>query len=616
MRAIISSNSMHVGTGYGQQSKFLVRIFQELGHDVVCAPHWGVQGGFLNIDGVVHLPPFRDMWQVDMMFRHVQATEADFVLNLHDCWVLPPGYASTLGVPWVAYAPVDSTPANPMLSRIMREAKYPVTMSLFGVQELKRSGVNARYIPHAVNTNVFKPGDKLEARRELGIPEDCFLALMVAANQGFPSRKAFPEQLSAFAQFRKSHPDAKLLLHTQMQPFSNQGGVDLHQLIAMLDLQEHVYNTPEYDIAVGVPEERMALLYQSADVLMNASYAGGFELALIEAQACGVPVITHAFSAMTELCFYGRAVPSIQKFFHPHGCWQAIPSIPAIVEALNQAYAKLGINETRSSQVVEKIQQEFSYEAVRDKYWASFLEEIDRDIESSKLPESKEKEFDLAINGLDLKIIDDRRSLTPKSVELELSMNEYGLENREIPPNGIIVDIGAHVGIVSVYLAKKFPQSKILAYEAHPLNFQRLLRNLELNNITNVEAKNLAVTSDSRDFTIALNPNNTGGASGMLAKMPTDNRHLISVVKSTTLDEIFDSNGIKACDLLKVDCEGCEYEILENFKSLSIVKAFAGELHVNKNLISKGYSPSKLWSMLKEHIEPQNIHCTTVEIAE
>lgn len=384
LRIILASNSINSCTGYGQQAKFLCQVFTELGHEVIMAPHYGVNGGFVVIDDILHLPPLRDMWQQDIMKDHVKALKADLVLNHHDCWVLSPEYSKTLGVPWMTYSPVDSSPANPLLARVLQGASYPVVMSRFGRDELLRCGIDAKYIPHAVNTDIFKPGDKIEARRELGFPEDCFLVLMVAANQGYPSRKAFPEQLSAFANFRKSHPDAKLMLHTMMRPTSHQGGIDMHNLIAMLDLQGHVFNTNEHELAIGVPEDKLAKMYQAADVLLSASIAEGFGIPIIEAQACGIPVITHAFSAMPELTFYGRSVTSTQRFYHPHGTWQYLPSIEAIAKSLDEIYEwQDGKKETLKGYALNRIEKEFSFTSVTEQ-WKPYLEQVEHEISTGK----------------------------------------------------------------------------------------------------------------------------------------------------------------------------------------------------------------------------------------
>ena len=55
-----------------------------------------------------------------------------------------------------------------------------------------------------------------------------------AANQD-PVRKAFPEQMAAFAQFRQKHPEALLGVHSRIQ---TRQGVDLQRLAADLGIRD------------------------------------------------------------------------------------------------------------------------------------------------------------------------------------------------------------------------------------------------------------------------------------------------------------------------------------------------------------------------------------------
>ncbi len=61
-----------------------------------------------------------------------------------------------------------------------------------------------------------------------------------------------------------------------------------------------------------------------------------------------------------------------------------------------------------------------------------------------------------------------------------------------------------------------------------------------------------------------------------------------------TLDEIFDDNKIVRCKLLKIDCEGAEYEILPNARALSRVDYLSGEFHMNGPLRERGCSVDAL----------------------
>ncbi len=76
------------------------------------------------------------------------------------------------------------------------------------------AGLDCYYVPHGVDTNVYKPVDMQEARERAGLPKDAFIVGMVAANKGNPSRKAFHQQIAAFAKFHRRHTDAVLYIHS------------------------------------------------------------------------------------------------------------------------------------------------------------------------------------------------------------------------------------------------------------------------------------------------------------------------------------------------------------------------------------------------------------------
>ena len=56
-----------------------------------------------------------------------------------------------------------------------------------------------------------------------------------------------------------------------------------------------------------------------------------------------------------------------------------------------------------------------------------------------------------------------------------------------LPEAPFIVDAGANIGLFSLYMKQKYPQSKILAFEPAPETFDILCRNLTLHNISDVE---------------------------------------------------------------------------------------------------------------------------------
>jgi FkbM family methyltransferase len=172
--------------------------------------------------------------------------------------------------------------------------------------------------------------------------------------------------------------------------------------------------------------------------------------------------------------------------------------------------------------------------------------------------------------------------------------DDYRLDDIPFEPGDVVLDIGAHVGVVSTYLAIRHPDITIYAFEPIHENFARLCRNLEANNITNVHPIPRAVTRDGRDLTLASRLDaNSGGATAYSAG------HGERTVRSTTLRDIFTTYRIQQCRLLKIDVEGAEYEILHSARGLlDQIDYIRGEFHINGTLARAGYNPLALVASL------------------
>lgn len=223
----------------------------------------------------------------------------------------------------------------------------------------------------------------------------------------------------------------------------------------------------------------------------------------------------------------------------------------------------------------------------------------------------------IRIKGTQLEVADFEDSLTIPIVRRELEKDVYGIENIRFSDNDVVIDIGAHVGLFAIYLAKRQPGITIHAFEPIPDSYESLLENIARNNTPNIIPHNLAVTGDGRDFRMLVNfLDNSGGATGHLDNMSL-NGHWHYVVQSTTLEDIFIQNRIDCCRLLKIDCEGAEYEILLNSsRYLKRVDYLSGEFHINNHLIAQGYSVKNLQAFCGEHVSPSHLSIKAVRMAE
>ena len=91
-------------------------------------------------------------------------------------------------------------------------------------------------------------------------------------------------------------------------------------------------------------------------------------------------------------------------------------------------------------------------------------------------------------------------------------------------------------------------------------NYRIFLDNVNMNNLKNIISYNMAVSKQDGNVLIYLNDDKSGHS--MFLKSPNSIE-----VESISLKNIFDSNNIDKCDLLKIDCEGSEYEIIDSLPS-------------------------------------------------
>ncbi|MEI6266157.1 MAG: FkbM family methyltransferase [Sphingobacteriia bacterium] len=155
----------------------------------------------------------------------------------------------------------------------------------------------------------------------------------------------------------------------------------------------------------------------------------------------------------------------------------------------------------------------------------------------------------------------------------------YNKHNIEIEEGDTVVDIGANVGLFSVYASYKVGKGKVFAFEPFKENYEILSKQIQLNDLTNLFPHNLGVSSITGEQTLFLSPTNTGGHS-----IKFDQGASSVIIKTITLSEFCNSNNISRIDFLKIDCEGSEFEILESSPQiLDSVKKLVMECHPYKN---------------------------------
>jgi len=151
-----------------------------------------------------------------------------------------------------------------------------------------------------------------------------------------------------------------------------------------------------------------------------------------------------------------------------------------------------------------------------------------------------------------------RHGTADKGVVKEIFLlDHYRFALDRLKPGGVVVDVGAQIGVFSVYVARRGPRRlTVHSFEPMSANHALLKRNLELNQLNHVTAHNAAVAASAGRFKLYLSSDNTGMHS--LYGTGSD----FEEVEGRSFNTLYDSLGIKYCDVLKLDCEGAEHEIL------------------------------------------------------
>lgn len=323
-------------TGYGVQTFHWVNILKALGHDVKVLSNCQMfYAPALVWGGIEVLPVGYQAWGVQNVLACVDGWKPDAVISLMDAWVLPDDFGADIkgrGSRWYPYAPVDHCPISQSVVNRMVLSEAPIAMSKFGLEEFTKSGLmNAMYWPHGVSTRSYHPMDN----KDVIVAKDRFAVGMVASNTGVFDRKAFLQNMQGYKLFHDTHPDSMLYIHTN--PLDHSGmNQNLIELSALTQVEFDF--PPLWSLEIGYTPTQMAELYNSFDVLLHCSRGEGFGVSLIEAQACGVPVITTDFTSMTELGQKGWLVPVAYKEPTAANSWMAIPSVQGIADSLTEAY--------------------------------------------------------------------------------------------------------------------------------------------------------------------------------------------------------------------------------------------------------------------------------------
>ena len=191
---------------------------------------------------------------------------------------------------------------------------------------------------------------------------------------------------------------------------------------------------------------------------------------------------------------------------------------------------------------------------------------------------------------------------------------EFGLVSSLVRPltSGCIIDVGANLGLYTLLL-RSVSARPIISFEPQPFLFKLLETNIAFNRLPCVEARNVACGAQSGrvPFTLGINGSISDGAAAEGAALSDDpdtearrtqQGNTVVNVPLVGLDE--NLARVTPIALLKIDCEGFEFDILQGARNLIERQRPVLFLEVHPTLLGRfGHSVEEILNFLNPHYD-------------
>jgi len=365
-----------VYSGYGVVTKNVaLRIGQH--YPTVISTYYGFHtGASLRIANVRVIPTIEENYGQRSVEHYVKKFKIDLPILASDFW--PFAWFSNLPNS-MFYGPIDSYDYCSDDVAVMRNYAHFIPCSEFGGKvylKLTKRKPEA-VIPHGVDTKIYKPYFKDECKKIFNIRRDKFMFGIVAANSDPEPRKGWDDMFIAFSRFKDKFPnEAKHWMIFAYTKPSDPRGYNLPEVVRKLKLGKHVIFPEHLPQVVGIPDFEMAKLYSCFDILVNASRREGFCIPVMEAQACGIPVIASNSSALPEIVNgHGWLVKMGDTVFTPKGWKGQRVDREDLGKKIEEAYFNKEQRKIYSQESL-KFSQQFDWEKIVNKQWLPLLKKL------------------------------------------------------------------------------------------------------------------------------------------------------------------------------------------------------------------------------------------------
>jgi glycosyltransferase involved in cell wall biosynthesis len=309
--------------------------------------HW-IHMGFLSINDI----------------QNLVKTGKPIVWSLHDMWVFTGGchYAGscTNFMKSCGNCALLAMPSNRDFSYRIHKKKLRhfdsaninfIAVSNWMAENARKSSLIGRsritVLPNPIDTEIYKPANKIAIREKLGLPKDRFLILSGAANLK-DKRKGFAYLVDALSQIARNRP----------------GISDKYGLISFGKSSEVELNSiPVFAQSYLKDDKDIAKLYQAADVFVLPTMEDNLPSTVMEALACGTPVVAFNTGGIPDMVEHKK-----------NGYLAELRNVDDLISGIEWIENHSEIEQIRNN-ARQKVLMNFSMDVVTEKY-VSFYKDL------------------------------------------------------------------------------------------------------------------------------------------------------------------------------------------------------------------------------------------------
>jgi len=260
-------------------------------------------------------PHHGDVYGGRSLVYAIEDFSPDIVISIGDIWMVAhiKDLPNRQSFKYIMYLPVDGEP-YPMAFMtqgvqtvpVLSDADVVVAYGPFGARVLSEiNGVNVtRWIPHGVDTDVFKPlsipKDELRAKlfnlegTKDKIRDGDFIVICVSRNN---PRKQWGIMAKAWKYFARGKKDVWSYWHV---PLDDLAGWNIYELVYRYGIRDRVILNTNLHVGVGVSDETLNEIYNCGDLFVMPTAGEGFFCPALESMAAGLPVLVTNYSGHVD----------------------------------------------------------------------------------------------------------------------------------------------------------------------------------------------------------------------------------------------------------------------------------------------------------------------------